>query len=64
MFERIPWGQRLINIITDDRKTRSVHELNVFVSRPDASGGIDSLDTVARMIHDDSLRNYSKTRFS
>lgn len=48
MFERIPRDQRLINIITDDRQTRSVHELNVFVSRPDASGGIDSLETVAR----------------
>jgi hypothetical protein len=63
MFERIPWNQRLIDTITDDRQALSAHELNVFDSCPDASG-IDSLETVARIIHDDSLRNYSKTRFS
>lgn len=63
MFERIPWDQGLINTITDDRRALSLHELNAFISHPDASG-IDPLDTVARMSHADSLRNRPNARFS
>lgn len=42
------------NIMTDDMQAVSAHELNVFDARSDTSGS-DSLGTVARMIHDDSL---------
>jgi hypothetical protein len=63
MFIRIPGGRRLHNLITDDRQALSVHKLNVFVSRPDASG-IDPLETVARMSHADSLRNSPNARSS
>ena len=55
--------QRLINTIKDDRQALSAHELNVFDSCQDASG-IDSIETVARMIHDDSLRNLPKAHSS
>jgi hypothetical protein len=61
MFKRIPGGRRLHNLITDNRQALSVHTLNVFVSRPDASG-IDPLETVARMSHADSLRNSPNAR--
>ena len=56
MFKRIPWDQRPINTIKDDRQPLLAYELNVFDSCQDASG-IDSIETVARMIHDESLRN-------
>jgi hypothetical protein len=61
MFERIAWGQQLHNLSTDDIQALSANELNMFDLRPDASG-IDSLETHASMIHDDSWRHRPKAR--
>jgi hypothetical protein len=63
MFKRIPWDQAFHNNIPDDRQAHSANELNGVDSCPNACG-IDSLETRASIIHDNSWRHRPKARFS